>query len=703
MIYCPKCNNELADGAKFCNKCGSKIEAEVPASEAAPAPQSAPVSTAAPAAAEAPKTTPMNTGYNPVPETNAADSTAKKGSKKFLLIGGAVVAVAAIAAVAIALIAANTGGKKSKNCALYIRDDQLVFSNLKSDPVELSDDLYDGTLYAESAAYSLGNFVYISGTSNLAIYPDKTDYDSCTLYYVKGISEESEPQKLANNVESYYVSKDESLVTYLTTDGTLYQTNFTDKEKIASDVFSYKVSEDGKTVLYIDDDDRLYIKENGADKEKIDSDVTSLQGYSDDLSVIFYMQEDRVYKYTKGGKAEKVASDVYSVVKTYDSGEMYYVISEEHPLSDLVDDDMAAADADLMDPDDLPYPDYDDYDDYDDYWDAYDEYWDQYDALYDEYYEKQKRDYIREELEDYTYETYSLYYFDGNEDVLVTDSFDYSGYDYASASDKAVIVFKASASEIEKVKISTLDYYSYTSYDIKEQALSSSQILQVAVGGTATTIETQEEGFTIEALSDDGKTLFYIDNAEYDEVYDDYWDEYDEEFVGGELFKVTIDSTPGKPESVAQDVYGASIAESGNIVYYDDYNDDEETANIYIDGAEVGEVYMGKAEYCEKTGEILFFMDWDSDDECGTLVRWKDGKAEELVEDVHDAVFTVNGDILYLYDYSTSREKGDLFQYTGGKENKLLDEDVQALISSDTLSDYYKYCYSFDWGYYSYY
>ncbi len=731
MITCPKCGNVLSDDAKFCNNCGSRLEeiametpeTEAPAAEtpvtAAPATET-PVeetSAAEPAAFSQPA---EPVGYNPIPDPYATDPNAKKNSKKIILIGGIAVAAVAVVAVAIALIA-GAGKKDSKsNVALYIRDDQLVYNNLKGDPIELSDDLYDDYDFnADTVSYYAANTTYVSGKSNLVIYPDKMEYTysdddysssyGYTLYYVKGVKEEMEPEKLANDVKGYLVSEDEKTILYMTSDGNLYTSDFKEKEKIDSDVTIFYATDDCSKVVYKNSDDNLYLWQNG-EEEKLDSDVSHIEHVSEDLSKIFYMQEDRLYVYdTKEGAETKIASDVDDVLEVYDSGEVYYLVAEEKPISDLIDDDMAASDAELKNPDDLvneaydlEYPDYDDYEDYDDYWDAYDAYWEEYEALddayWDEYYElsdaygdKDDRDYLRECFEEDTYTTYSLYYFDGKDDVLVSESYD---CDYSvSAEDKAVIAFTATASEIEKVKISELDYYSYYASTVAEMAMSGSQTLQVAVKDTATEVEVQEEGFQIEAISDDGKTLLILDNAEYemDEDYEEYegteYEDYYKTFECGELFRITIGDTPGAPESVATDVYSANFAPTGKIAYMTDYDRETYTSTMFYDGVELGEIYTYSNVYHKDTDSLLFFTDWDEDDECGKLMMFRDGKITEIKDEVHSAVFTAKGDILYLYDYSTSREKGDLYKYTGKDEDLKLDEDVQAIVDTSYISN----------------
>ena len=42
MITCPKCNKEMADGAKFCEACGASLVAEAPQVETAPQAEEAP-------------------------------------------------------------------------------------------------------------------------------------------------------------------------------------------------------------------------------------------------------------------------------------------------------------------------------------------------------------------------------------------------------------------------------------------------------------------------------------------------------------------------------------------------------------------------------------------------------------------------------------------------------------------------------------
>ncbi len=718
MVICPKCSNELADGAQFCNKCGSKIEA------AANEPM---VVTEEPAAAETPAATETPAAAYEAPTYGAADPLATdpnsgKNTKKVLLIGGIVVGVAAIAAIAIALIL-NGGSSKSKNNnTVYLRDDQIFVHTLgkKDVPFELSDDLNDDKNYSTSSVGSdISSFIYVSDSSDLIIYPDKIDGYENTLFYVHGLDEKAEPQKLADDVDSYYVSEDEKSIIYMTFDSDLYQTNFEEKDKLGSDVYDYYVSPDGKTVCWLTSDSDLYIQEIGGEKEKVDSDVDYIVEHSENLDTLIYRSEDKVYRYKKGEKEEKLISDASSVVAAYESGEIYYMVSEEHPMSDLVEDDMAAEDADIMDPDDLEnpaydleYPDYDDYEDYDAYWDAYDAYWDEYyeldDAYWEEYYAlwdaydaKQERDWIREDLEEYTYTTYSLYYFNGTEEVLVAENVTDS-YSYYAASDKAVVAFETVDAEISKLKLSEMDYYETSIWSLYDDMIEDGEInLQVAVGGTATVVETQDDQVSIEDMSEDGKTLLFIDNAEYDEVYDEYWDETTEEFVSGDLYKVTIGDTPGTPELVTEAVYSAYFNYDGKIVTSADVDDEDYTAVVSVDGTEIGEMRRHSMTWNEKTGEMLYFTDWDSEDQCGTLMLWKDGESTEIKDDVYEAQFTANGDIIYLYDYNVDKEKGDLYRYTGKDEDVLIDEDVQYLLNSADMSEQYRtyYYYEYDYDY----
>ena len=148
-------------------------------------------------------------------------------------------------------------------------------------------------------------------------------------------------------------------------------------------------------------------------------------------------------------------------VRILDSGELYYTKSASDDLSvmDYIEDDLASSDA-AMQP--VEYPDYVWSFEYDttEAYEAAKAQRDQQMEAYNAYRDKLDRDEMREELKESTISQnrYELYYYNGTEETLVTDSLAYGSLT-ASAADKAVAVIEvrdeASAS---KVKISEIEY-----------------------------------------------------------------------------------------------------------------------------------------------------------------------------------------------------------------------------------------------------
>lgn len=674
MITCPNCNKQLEDGTKFCDSCGKQI-AETIFCQNCGKESSSEFAFC------------QNCGASLVEEAISPDNGEKKKfalpklpfklSKKWVAIG-----CACIAFVLVAVLVSSTlfsGGGNNNNYALYLKDDEMYFTNnSKAEPWQVTTRLFDdGSSEDDLAdyAYEIGEYTYLTDDGKILFYIDKIDEDDtgASLFYRYVNKPEKDPEKIDSEVRTYIVSENGKLVTYLKgEEGTLYQHDLTDKEKIDSDVSNYVVSDNGKKIIYLDKEGRMYLKNAGKDKEKLDSDVTGLYHISEDYKTVYYKKEDSLYKKVEGKDKEKIASDVSSVVSVYDSGEAYYLKEDSSAVTllDYVEDDLKDADAAMVEPIAPDYPSIWDYDDYD----AYEAASNQYKADYEAYrtareawYDKQVRDDLREDLAEKTMEnkSYTLCYFNGKEEKVLTEEY---ASNLAAAGDSPVMIFSVyNPTSVTKVKLSEIDYASEIE-DMVKEALTSSSEKYVAVKDSLTVIEQNEaQDFDI---SFDGKTVYFLDDVS-------------EESRHGDVYKMKISGKkPQKPELYDSDVYSYSAyIYNDKYVYYKDVKDSE--GELYVDKQKIDyDVKLYDFVFPDESDAVIYMTDWNDEKAYGTLKMFKKGKAVKIADDVHSYEITPNDEIMYLYDYSANRKKGELYNYKNKKAKKI-DEDVVAIVPTN--------------------
>lgn len=695
MITCPKCNKELSDGTKFCDSCGAQIFETIfcpncgkqTSTEFAFC-QSCGASITETPAEEQPAAAPVKK---------------KKLPKKAIMFGGIGVAVVAVLILVISLFSGG-GGKGENNYALYLKDSEIFFTDLKKDSEAWqltsrlvdTDDVDDEDL--ADAGYPLGLYTYMSEDGKYIFFPDKIDDDDdgFNLYYREVAKPDAEAVKIDSDVQSYTVNDSATLVTYLKgEEGNLYQYKIGEdsKDKIASEVRGFEVSDDSKKIGYINSENSIYLKYADKEKEKIASDVSTLEYVTEDFTTVYYIKDGSLYKQVEGADKVKIASDVYDVIKIYDSGEIYYLTSEAEEISlmDYVTDDMKDADASIAEPE---YPDFPDYPDYPAWWDydtdaeydaAYDAYEEAYEAweaecdrMETEYYEardaywaKENRDELRADLEEETLEqsSYSLCFYNGTEATVITDAFvgDYYYSDYTYASEAPVIIYEVyNQSSLEKVKLSEVE----SIYDIEnmvEAALFSSSERYIAVKGTATVVE-QEKEATNFRINSAGTEVYYIDDIPNEKNY-------------GELYRISIaDGVVGKAEVYDSDVYTGYcyFVNETDLKYFKDYKDGK--GELYINKNKIDyDVEIYNVEVHSDLGKVFYFTDWNDEKDYGTLKVYDGKESVKIADDVHSFSVTPDGRVLYLYDYSLNYYKGELHEWSNGETRKI-DDDVVCVL-----------------------
>lgn len=681
MMTCPNCNKELSDDTKFCDGCGSQIIETIFCPNCGQQTSSE---------FEFCQSCGASLAENTAEEQPAAVPAAKKKlPKKAILFGGIGAAVLAVLIIVATLL---FGGKAKNNYALYLKDKEIYFSNLKkdSDAWQLTSNLVDADgVESEDlaeAGYMLGMYSYMSENGKYLFFPDKIgNDDGINLYYREVGDPDAEAVKIDSDIMSYAVNSSSTIVTYLKgEEGQLYQYNIKKdaKEKIASEVKSFKVSDNGKKIAYINSENSIYLKYSDKEKEKIASEVSSIEYVTEDFSTVYYIKESSLYKQEEGKDKVKIVSDIYDVIKIYDSGEVYYLTGESKEISlmDYVTDDMKDADALITYPEYPDYPSYPSWFDYDtdaeydaacDAWEAErDRLYEEYEAAYDAYWEKKSRDSLRANLEGETLDqtAYSLCFYNGEETTVITDAFVDSYYsNYTVADDAPVISYEAyNQSNLEKIKISEID----SIYDVEnmiESALFSSSERYIAVKNTATMIE-QEKEVTFVRINSAGTVAYYIDNVS-------------DESGHGELYRISISrDTVGKPEVYDNDVYTGYcyFVDDSQIQYFKDCKNGK--GELYINKERIDyDVEASSVEVYSDLDKVVYFTDWNADKENGTLKVYNGKEAVKIADEAHSFSVTPDGRVLYLYDYSLSSYNGELLEWSKGKTRKI-DDDVVCVL-----------------------
>ncbi|MCI8417932.1 MAG: zinc ribbon domain-containing protein [Lachnospiraceae bacterium] len=680
QISCPNCGKKLPEGTQFCDGCGSKIF------EIIFCPNCGQKTSTEFAFCQ-------NCGAsitNSLVPTDTKVKPKKPIPKKAFLFGG-IGLVAVLLLVFIASLFLKGGGDKPYG--LYLRDGEVFYSELsKKEPLEITSKLANGEYVSDAemayAADTLGSYITFSEDGKRIFYPDRlgSDSDGITLYCRNMKKPKQEPIRIDSDVMLYTVNQAGNCVTYLKGyDGILYQHNLEEKEKIASDVMSFQVSEDGKKIGYYNEDG-YYIWRAGKDTNKLASDISSLVYVSEDISVIYYIKEGGLYRQADDGSdKEKIASDVSRVVTVYDSGEIYYTKAEntQKPLMDYVEDDMAASDSIMLEPERPEYPSYWDFETTDEYNAAVKQYelaYQVYEQDKQVYQEKVQRDRMREELNQMTMDetAYLLYFYNGTEESLVTDGLS-DEYDVTYAADSPVLTLPVyNQSETPQIKLSKLEN-TYQVYDLVQEALYSVSERYLAVKNELTVIDQiQAQAFRITPAGD---AVYFLD-----EVAEDGY---------GDLYKMEISSKSiNSPSLYDSEVYNSSLyfVSGDKLIYYKNVDNDSRKGDLFLDQKEIDyDVSLYSVSYSEDSGSLLYYTDWNSERSYGTLKTSKNGKSTKIADDVHQFLSLDNGDVLYLYDYSSNYYKGTLYLYRKGKAQKL-DDDVVAIIpinDSKMRGEYY--------------
>ena len=611
----------------------------------------------------------------PAYEAPASEAPVTEKKKPNILLFAAIGAAVVVIGIILALILGGGGAKKGAkgvNMAAYIKDEEIFANTLKgkAEEQQVTDRLIDMDDIDEitpDMGSDLGVIVTEDGSK--MFYPDRVNEDGATLYMRNLNKPKAEPVKIDSDVLGYHVNEDGSKVTYIKGDSwTLYQYSVKseEKEKIAADIYTVRVSTDGSKFIYVNDDGDMYYVAKIGEKEKLDSKVYSLYYVSDDFKTVYYGKEDGgFYKMVNGEDKEKITSDLDYVLRIYETGEVYYIETEdgEKTLADYIIDDCAAADEAMEEPE---YPSWGDYESDEDYEKAYEE----YEEAYELWWAKVERDDIRESMEEWTIYSYTekLCYYDGKESVTLTENATYE----RCAVDTAVVLYGTSGTA-GKVKLSECEDIWDAEYKV-EEAMDGAGEFFMAQGATSFALEM--ESIESCSMNADGTLVYYVTNLEEEDNF-------------GELFCMKVGNGKVKENAIYdEEVYAwnLSVKADGSVVYFKDVENG--VGELFCDGEHVDydvSVYEGVA-YSETLDQLVYFIDWNDEEYRGTLKLSGSKKPVKVADDVADYQILPDGRILVLNDYEIEDCMGELCIYAKGELEKV-DSEVAALIPLDVAGE----------------
>lgn len=553
------------------------------------------------------------------------------------------------------------------------------------------------------------------------------EYDNFSLYYKNIKKPDNDAIKIASDVTSYQLDKNTTIVTYSKNNNlSLHQYDIKKgiDQKIENNVYTYYVSDDGKKILYMTGNFDLYLVYPEKNKEKIAGDISDITYVKDDLSTVYYFKDDILYKKEEGKDKVRISSDIDTILSIYESGEVYYVKKsmETVPLMDYVKDDIILADASESIPvhsetsvkpavSSVKIPDtkasvtsFFWMDRYNSYYGqavypteaapAEEEAEEAAPAFYEEY-DLPSRQKLLEDLKNYkiTLYYYTLCYYNGEEEITISDHVTTLSENYAS--NFPAIAFKAyDPSKFEKIKLSELSgtsditsIYNYAfrsnnhyvegfnewvdplSTDI-QKALNRSAKDYIAINDNITEINRDTEYITPFIFSQNGKTIFYMDNVT-------------EKRMEGDLYKITISGKElKKPELYDQDVYAFSMQfiTDDKFLYFKEY--DNYAGDLYINKTRIDSDVAGDMLcYNEAADSLSYLTDLNINKSTFTLNIFQNGETEKIADDVYSFAPLSKKGMLYISDYNKEYLYGDLYLYKNKKDRStLIDDDVTDIV-----------------------
>lgn len=246
---------------------------------------------------------------------------------------------------------------------LYMKDNELWMGNVRGEEMKrvernvVEGEMDDGDLLPD--IYDVLNGLQKSQDGSYFFYPAEIKltpsyniiYD---LYCIEVDKKEAEPIKLASDICSYSVLKNNHIL-YVDKECRFCICDINgNEEEISSDYLQwYKLSIDEKTLIYVTSLGMYHVDmQTPRESEKLDLDVTAIVAASDSLDMIIYKKEGGLYVLKDLSKKEKIAEGTANVSvlnSNEDTAIIYTKGAGLWPLmmEDLVVDDMTASGSEM--------------------------------------------------------------------------------------------------------------------------------------------------------------------------------------------------------------------------------------------------------------------------------------------------------------------------------------------------------------------
>lgn len=626
--FCPNCGTANAINVDFCSNCGASFSG------------------------------------TPVGEQ-------KKKEKKKLPVIPIVAGVAVVAVVAAGVIVVPKLFKKS-SAPIYVKDNEIMSVSGKT-PYEFGNKACD-TDYYNLGPFEGRNFdITLSEDSKYLFYPvSSTDYQF-DLYYRPYGKKKAESTKVAADISYYTVLKNNNVV-YKTGDDKLYIWNMKkqEKDKVASDVQFFRISKDGNSIMWSQSDggeSKCYIIDTALKKDK--TKILTYSGYicytSDNFDQIVYTDDSNLYVLKNKEDKTKIKSDVGEVyvLEDGDKVDLFYGEQEDTELSliDFVDDDMAKEDAHMTEPD---IADYQHEEIRQSFWgertetvtdDAY------YDDL-DAYYQKMDRDYMRENMKEYTFglSLSTFYHYDLKKDKEEKLAENVTRYNRSNMNDS--VWYKVIDLEnVNRAKFSTIvEQGMYAVADEVQNSLQELGEITVCANGTSISLDEDEKltDFVLWGIADKEAYACVSDGS--DRI----------------LYTIDVKSSSAKLKEVNDEVNQFEGFDENGFYYTVDESNGE--GDLYYNTEKIAsDVATGSLEVMENNHGAIFLQDRSKNNFEGTLVLYDGKKTKEIADDATGYVSNAAGNVAFLTDYNWKRYEGDMKIYKNGKIVDV-DEDVTAIL-----------------------
>lgn len=640
--YCPQCGTENVEDAVFCGNCGFSF-----------------------------------TGLT---STGKPEKQKKSGLKKVLIAAAAVAGVVALGFGAYTVFSAggivgNNNNKDTSKKLLYLKDNEINIVAGKK-PIAIDGDICDDN-YSESNFGGTYCPISFSEDGKYMFYPqDYTGSGYYDLYRRKTNSTKDKGDKFASGVLWYEVI-DNNRIAYLKDDDRkLYISSKDDKQRVDSDVRIFTISDDKKNILWITSDSDMYVQSINLKKDKIelDSNVRYILYKSEDMDTVIYKSQDNdLYVMKDFADREKIDSNVEEAIASVKNGKLTLnyckSVDSEKALcyGDFVNDDMAASDALMKEPN---ISDYQKTEMKDSFWgpmESTETDYDAYNAAYEQYEQKLNRDAVRksEYFKTPITNVYckELYFYDvkAKKKELVTSLTTKNVYTKNSGTtitEDIVVVDYYDVDNIDKIEIS----------DITEASELWDKVTDSLENNTKTCVMKGKTNIELDMSAGEYGALGCAYTSE-DMLYLLYGKD------NGYLLSTDLSKDKGVTKELSDEVDEIEFADKKGVYY-----------TVSVDNDGIGELYLNDKRIVDEVvpgsvqpfGNSLIYTDETNEQEF-TLMLYKNGKKQTVSDEVADYYILDDDRIALLVDYSTKRYKGDLKLYDNGKV-KDIDTDVSAIL-----------------------